>query len=72
MAITYKSHPDAIGNFEGVGHLLKLLDLCPDAALRHRILLLLRVLMMNDENATMLIRCVAVVYMFVAVTVANI
>ncbi|KAF8069423.1 GRV2 [Scenedesmus sp. PABB004] len=44
MAAAYSAHAGAIGPFEGVAHLLQLLDATPRRSLRHGLLLLLQAL----------------------------
>ncbi|XP_047327066.1 dnaJ homolog subfamily C GRV2-like isoform X2 [Impatiens glandulifera] len=50
MAIVYEQHFITIGPFEGTAHITVLLDRTDDRALRHRILLLLKVLMKDLSN----------------------
>ncbi|XP_051150143.1 dnaJ homolog subfamily C GRV2 isoform X2 [Andrographis paniculata] len=45
MAIVYEQHCNVVGPFEGTAHVTVLLDRTNDRALRHRLLLLLKVLM---------------------------
>ncbi|KAG0472993.1 hypothetical protein HPP92_014850 [Vanilla planifolia] len=45
MAIVYEQHYNAIGYFDGTAHITVLLDRTDDRTLRHRLLLLLKVLM---------------------------
>lgn len=47
MAIVYEQHYSTVGPFEGAAHITVLLDRTDDRALRHRLLLLLKVYM-ND------------------------
>ncbi|KAL9993140.1 putative DnaJ domain, armadillo-like helical, GYF domain 2, Chaperone J-domain superfamily [Helianthus debilis subsp. tardiflorus] len=50
MAIVYEQHHNLIGPFEGTAHITVLLDRTDDRALRHRLLLLLKVLMKVLSN----------------------
>ncbi|XP_023749692.1 dnaJ homolog subfamily C GRV2 [Lactuca sativa] len=50
MAIVYEQHYVTIGSFEGTAHMTVLLDRTDDRALRHRLLLLLKVLMKVLSN----------------------
>ncbi|KAG8635782.1 hypothetical protein MANES_16G064500v8 [Manihot esculenta] len=50
MAIVYEQHYITIGPFEGTAHITVLLDRTDDRALRHRLLLLLKVLMKVLSN----------------------
>ncbi|XP_073157556.1 dnaJ homolog subfamily C GRV2 isoform X2 [Henckelia pumila] len=50
MAIVYEQHHSLIGTFEGTAHVTVLLDRTSDRALRHRLLLLLKVLMKVLSN----------------------
>ncbi|XP_076911276.1 dnaJ homolog subfamily C GRV2-like [Bidens hawaiensis] len=50
MAIVYEQHHNIIGPFEGTAHITVLLDRTDDRALRHRLLLLLKVLMKVLSN----------------------
>ncbi|KAL3839856.1 hypothetical protein ACJIZ3_024447 [Penstemon smallii] len=50
MAIVYEQHYNSIGPFEGTAHVTILLDRTDDRALRHRLLLLLKVLMKILSN----------------------
>ncbi|XP_057538680.1 dnaJ homolog subfamily C GRV2 isoform X1 [Amaranthus tricolor] len=50
MAIVYEQHFLTIGPFEGTAHVTVLLDRTDDRALRHRLLLLLKVLMKALSN----------------------
>lgn len=43
MAIVYEQHYNTVGSFEGTAHITVLLDRTDDRALRHRLLLLLKV-----------------------------
>ncbi|XP_039045088.1 dnaJ homolog subfamily C GRV2-like [Hibiscus syriacus] len=47
MAIVYEQHCNTIGPFEGTAHITVLLDRTDDRALRHRLLLLLKVLLLT-------------------------
>ncbi|KAG6548512.1 hypothetical protein Mapa_010000 [Marchantia paleacea] len=51
MAIVYEQHYQVIGAFDGTPHITVLLDRTSDRALRHRLLLLLKVLMKIPANA---------------------
>lgn len=57
MAIVYEQHHGTIGPFEGTAHMTVLLDRTDDRALRHRLLLLLKVLMKVLSNV---VSCVLV------------
>ncbi|KAI3932822.1 hypothetical protein MKX01_031804 [Papaver californicum] len=50
MAIVYEQHYKTIGPFDGTAHITVLLDRSDDRALRHRLLLLLKVLMKVLSN----------------------
>ncbi|XP_072986827.1 dnaJ homolog subfamily C GRV2 [Typha latifolia] len=50
MAIVYEQHYKTIGPFDGTAHITVLLDRTDDRALRHRLLLLLKVLMKDLTN----------------------
>ncbi|XP_071716803.1 dnaJ homolog subfamily C GRV2 isoform X2 [Rutidosis leptorrhynchoides] len=50
MAIVYEQHHSTLGPFEGTAHITVLLDRTDDRALRHRLLLLLKVLMKVLSN----------------------
>lgn len=50
MAIVYEQHYKTIGSFEGTAHITVLLDRTDDRALRHRLILLLKVLMKVLSN----------------------
>ncbi|CAI0389808.1 unnamed protein product [Linum tenue] len=50
MAIVYEQHCSVIGPFEGTAHTTVLLDRTDDRSLRHRLLLLLKVLMKELAN----------------------
>lgn len=50
MTIVYEQHYQAIGPFDGTAHITVLLDRTNDRALRHRLLLLLKVLMKVPAN----------------------
>ncbi|KAI3711641.1 hypothetical protein L1987_70180 [Smallanthus sonchifolius] len=50
MSIVYEQHYSIIGPFEGTAHITVLLDRTDDRALRHRLLLLLKVLMKVLSN----------------------
>eukprot|EP00249_Psilotum_nudum_P032865 c48975_g1_i1 orf=3-221(-) len=51
MTIVYEQHYLVIGTFDGTAHITALLDRTNDRALRHRLLLLLKVLMKVPTNA---------------------
>ncbi|KAH7286770.1 hypothetical protein KP509_32G022100 [Ceratopteris richardii] len=51
MTIVYEQHYAVIGPFDGTAHITVLLDRTTDRALRHRLLLLLKVLMKVPSNA---------------------
>lgn len=51
MTIVYEQHYAVIGPFDGTAHITVLLDRTNDRALRHRLLLLLKVLMKVPANA---------------------
>ncbi|KAJ7528593.1 hypothetical protein O6H91_15G009400 [Diphasiastrum complanatum] len=57
MTIVYEQHYNVIGPFDGTAHITVLLDRTNDKALRHRLLLLLKVLVKVSPNA---MACVAV------------
>ncbi|KDO80431.1 hypothetical protein CISIN_1g000052mg [Citrus sinensis] len=64
MAIVYEQHYTTIGPFEGTAHITVLLDRTDDRALRHRLLLLLKVLMKvlaNIEACVLVGGCVLAV-----------
>ncbi|KAG9456503.1 hypothetical protein H6P81_001011 [Aristolochia fimbriata] len=64
MAIVYEQHYKTIGHFEGTAHITVLLDRTGDRALRHRLLLLLKVLMKvlpNVEDCVLVGGCVLAV-----------
>ncbi|XP_021903144.1 dnaJ homolog subfamily C GRV2 [Carica papaya] len=64
MAIVYEQHYNTIGPFEGTAHITVLLDRTDDRALRHRLLLLLKVLMnvlSNVEACVLVGGCVLAV-----------
>ncbi|XP_074269468.1 dnaJ homolog subfamily C GRV2 [Silene latifolia] len=64
MAIVYEQHYHTIGTFEGTSHITVLLDRTDDRALRHRLLLLLKVLMKvlpNIEACVLVGGCVLAV-----------
>ncbi|KAL5729405.1 DnaJ subfamily C grv2 [Ranunculus cassubicifolius] len=50
MAIVYEQHHKTVGPFDGTAHITVLLDRTDDRALRHRLLLLLKVLMKVLSN----------------------
>ncbi|KAK4479174.1 hypothetical protein RD792_014685 [Penstemon davidsonii] len=61
MAIVYEQYYNSIGPFEGTSHVTILLDRTDDRALRHRLLLLLKVLMKvlsNVESCVLVGGCV--------------
>ncbi|KAK8644898.1 hypothetical protein V6N13_118759 [Hibiscus sabdariffa] len=64
MSIVYEQHCNIIGPFEGTAHITVLLDRTDDRALRHRLLLLLKVLMKvlaNVESCVLVGGCVLAV-----------
>lgn len=64
MAIVYEQHHNTVGPFEGTAHITVLLDRTDDRALRHRLLLLLKVLMKvlpNVEACVLVGGCVLAV-----------
>ncbi|XP_031487738.1 dnaJ homolog subfamily C GRV2 isoform X2 [Nymphaea colorata] len=64
MAIVYEQHYKVIGGFDGTAHVTVLLDRTDDRALRHRLLLLLKVLMKvlpNVEACVLVGGCVLAV-----------
>lgn len=64
MAIVYEQHYKTIGPFDGTAHITVLLDRTDDRALRHRLLLLLKVLMKvlpNVEACVLVGGCVLAV-----------
>ncbi|KAH0456168.1 hypothetical protein IEQ34_014075 [Dendrobium chrysotoxum] len=64
MAIVYEQHYNAIGSFDGTAHITVLLDRTDDRVLRHRLLLLLKVLMKvlpNVEACVLVGGCVLAV-----------
>ncbi|CAA6666689.1 unnamed protein product [Spirodela intermedia] len=61
MTIVYEQHYKVIGPFDGTAHVTVLLDRTNDRALRHRLLLLLKVLMkdlLNIESCVLVGGCV--------------
>ncbi|XP_008800082.2 dnaJ homolog subfamily C GRV2 [Phoenix dactylifera] len=50
MTIVYEQHYKTVGPFDGTAHITVLLDRTDDRALRHRLLLLLKVLMKDLSN----------------------
>ncbi|KAL6984843.1 DnaJ subfamily C grv2 [Sarracenia purpurea var. burkii] len=70
MAIVYEQHSRTIGPFEGTAHITVLLDRTDDRALRHRLLLLMKVLMKvlsNVEACVLVGGCVLAVDMLTVV-----
>ncbi|KAI5320494.1 PREDICTED: dnaJ [Prunus dulcis] len=66
MAIVYEQHYKTVGPFEGTAHITVLLDRTDDRALRHRLLVLLKVLMKvlsNVEACVLVGGCVLAVDM---------
>ncbi|KAE8714162.1 DnaJ-like protein subfamily C GRV2 [Hibiscus syriacus] len=64
MSIVYEQHCNLIGPFEGTAHITVLLDRTDDRALRHRLLLLLKVLvkvLANVESCVIVGGCVLAV-----------
>ncbi|KAK9149024.1 hypothetical protein Scep_007781 [Stephania cephalantha] len=69
MAIVYEQHYKTIGPFDGTAHVTVLLDRTDDRALRHRLLLLLKVLMKvlpNVEACVLVGGCVLAVDLLTA------
>ncbi|XP_052199960.1 dnaJ homolog subfamily C GRV2 [Diospyros lotus] len=74
MAIVYEQHYGTIGPFEGTAHITVLLDRTDDKALRHRLLLLLKVLMKvlsNVEASVLVGGCVLAVDLLTVVHEAS-
>uniref|UniRef100_A0A2C9W566 J domain-containing protein n=1 Tax=Manihot esculenta TaxID=3983 RepID=A0A2C9W566_MANES len=74
MAIVYEQHYITIGPFEGAAHITVLLDRTDDRALRHRLLLLLKVLMKvlsNVEACVLVGGCVLAVDLLTVVHEAS-
>ncbi|KAK6941565.1 GYF domain 2 [Dillenia turbinata] len=74
MAIVYEQHHKTIGPFEGTAHITVLLDRTDDRALRHRLLLLLKVLMKvlsNVEACVLVGGCVLAVDLLTVVHEAS-
>ncbi|XP_058002306.1 dnaJ homolog subfamily C GRV2-like, partial [Hevea brasiliensis] len=74
MAIVYEQHYITIGPFEGTAHITVLLDRTDDRALRHRLLLLLKVLMKvlsNVEACVLVGGCVLAVDLLTVVHEAS-
>ncbi|XP_065848842.1 dnaJ homolog subfamily C GRV2 isoform X1 [Euphorbia lathyris] len=74
MAIVYEQHHNTIGSFEGTAHATVLLDRTDDRALRHRLLLLLKVLMKvlsNVEACVLVGGCVLAVDLLTVVHEAS-
>ncbi|KAK6156515.1 hypothetical protein DH2020_010763 [Rehmannia glutinosa] len=74
MAIVYEQHYNSIGPFEGTAHVTVLLDRTNDRALRHRLLLLLKVLMKvlpNVEACVLVGGCVLAVDLLTVVHEAS-
>ncbi|XP_057968700.1 dnaJ homolog subfamily C GRV2 isoform X2 [Malania oleifera] len=74
MAIVYEQHYKTIGPFEGTAHVTVLLDRSGDRALRHRLLLLLKVLMKvlsNVEACVLVGGCVLAVDLLTVVHEAS-
>ncbi|XP_048227951.1 dnaJ homolog subfamily C GRV2 isoform X1 [Ricinus communis] len=74
MAIVYEQHCNTIGPFEGTAHITVLLDRTDDRALRHRLLLLLKVLMKvlsNVEDCVVVGGCVLAVDLLTVVHEAS-
>ncbi|KAJ8637711.1 hypothetical protein MRB53_011978 [Persea americana] len=69
MAIVYEQHYKTVGPFDGTAHITVLLDRTDDRALRHRLLLLLKVLMKvlsNVEACVLVGGCVLAVDLLTA------
>ncbi|KAL3643272.1 DnaJ subfamily C grv2 [Castilleja foliolosa] len=74
MAIVYEQHYNSIGPFEGTAHVTILVDRTNDRALRHRLLLLLKVLMKvlsNVEACVLVGGCVLAVDLLTVVHEAS-
>ncbi|CAA0821067.1 DnaJ homolog subfamily C GRV2 [Striga hermonthica] len=74
MAIVYEQHYNSIGAFEGTAHVTVLVDRTNDRALRHRLLLLLKVLMKvlsNVEACVLVGGCVLAVDLLTVVHEAS-
>ncbi|GKV06523.1 hypothetical protein SLEP1_g18407 [Rubroshorea leprosula] len=74
MAIVYEQHYNTIGPFEGTAHITVLLDRTNDRALRHRLLLLMKVLMKvlaNVEACVLVGGCVLAVDLLTVVHEAS-
>ncbi|KAL3532412.1 hypothetical protein ACH5RR_005933 [Cinchona calisaya] len=74
MAIVYEQHHGTVGPFEGTAHITVLLDRTDDRALRHRLLLLLKVLMkvlLNIEACVLVGGCVLAVDLLTVVHEAS-
>ncbi|CAH9079869.1 unnamed protein product [Cuscuta europaea] len=74
MTIVYEQHYNIVGPFEGAPHITVLLDRTDDRALRHRLLLLLKVLMKalsNIEACVLVGGCVLAVDLLTAVHEAS-
>ncbi|XVE98225.1 hypothetical protein REPUB_Repub03eG0087400 [Reevesia pubescens] len=74
MAIVYEQNCNTIGPFEGTAHITVLLDRTDDRALRHRLLLLLKVLMKalpNVESCVLVGGCVLAVDLLTVVHEAS-
>ncbi|CDP03377.1 unnamed protein product [Coffea canephora] len=74
MAIVYEQHYNTVGPFAGTAHITVLLDRTDDRALRHRLLLLLKVLMKvlsNIEACVLVGGCVLAVDLLTAVHEAS-
>ncbi|KAK8707084.1 hypothetical protein V6N13_058150 [Hibiscus sabdariffa] len=74
MAIVYEQHCNTVGPFEGTAHITILLDRTDDRALRHRLLLLLKVLMKilaNVESCVLVGGCVLAVDLLTVVHEAS-
>ncbi|GAB2292159.1 DnaJ sub C grv2 [Dionaea muscipula] len=74
MAIVYEQHCNTIGPFDGTAHITVLLDRTDDRALRHRLLLLLKVLMKvlsNIEACVLVGGCVLAVDLLTVVHEAS-
>ncbi|GFP82733.1 Dnaj homolog subfamily c grv2 [Phtheirospermum japonicum] len=74
MSIVYEQHYNSIGPFEGTAHVTVLVDRTNDRALRHRLLLLLKVLMKvlsNVEACVLVGGCVLAVDLLTVVHEAS-
>lgn len=63
MAIVYEQHFQTIGPFEGTAHITVLLDRTDDRALRHRLLLLLKVCQIESCHSVLLLTVVCSIHL---------